>query len=358
MAIEFIDSFNHYASEDILKKWTSIGGGYLGSTFSIVANAGRRGDRAFRLYTNANYAILNKTVGRSREKRVCMAIKFTQFPQANSQQYMLHFLDFGIINVTVEIRPDGGFNLIGWTGSGGTTRTILAQSELVISLNSYYWLDVETKIGVTDGTFKLRVNGTEYINVTGIATRRSTETEDYVNSIGIGVPGYVGSTFIDFYIAEIFIADQLSNGGSLDGDKRIDVLLPNDNGNYSQFVNSSGNFQNNYTYVDDEVQDDLASYVQSSVSGEKDSYLLSNISHDPSVINAIQVLTTAKKSDTGIRSISHFLRINNTDYEGDVHPLITSMFCNYDIYETNPNTSFPWTKTEINALEAGQKVAE
>jgi len=187
-------------------------------------------------------------------------------------------------------------------------------------------------------------------------------------------PNPVNSTRTDFlwidagdaeYMDNLYVLDTTGShaNGIMGPDTRMEMIYPSGTGNYAQWVGSDADSTNNYLHVDELEADGDTSYVKSSTSGQRDSYTCTNLAGvegAPVAIQAIQLLSNARKTAGEARELKHFVRISSTDYDSSgTHPLSQSTngyVTNVDIENLNPNTSAQWTTGAIDALEIGVKL--
>lgn len=220
--------------------------------------------------------------------------------------------------------------------------TLFGSSIGIVPLNTWTYIEFNIKASNTVGIINIKINGTEDSNWTNIDTLSSGTLESF-ESLRLSTGCLSGKvSFDDIYI----------DNSTFHGDCKVELLLPNGAGNYTQFTPSTGS---NYTCVDEAVPND-ADYVEDSVVGDKDSYNFEALSSD-NIIEGVQLNIRAEKTDAGSKEIRGFTRINSTDYNGNTLALSnTSYLYNKKIWEVNPNTSTAWTKTTIDAAEFGVEI--
>jgi hypothetical protein len=148
-----------------------------------------------------------------------------------------------------------------------------------------------------------------------------------------------------------------ANNG-LPSDGYIQVLLPNGNGDASEWTGSDSNQVDNYLLVDEAGHDSDSTYVLSTEAGPKDLYNLSTISLGLGErIVTIQPLAIARAYDaSATMSIQLGLKTNNTEvWSEDIDLGTTYNGSLGEIYEVNPVTDVNWTQGEIDVLQVGVK---
>lgn len=327
MTLLFIDGFDHYANNtDLQKKWTTT------NSQGVSTTGGRRGGGAADLLNSS----ISKTVTTASPTSGIVGFAWKgSFDQIFliGDATVQHFNLFLQANGTLQIRR-------------GTT--VLATSTFAFAVNIYYYLEVKFTINDTTGSVEVRKNGetSSFVSVSG------ADTQNGGTASWSRITLDSDSFFDDLYVCD---TNGTTNNNFL-GDCRVDTLYPNGNGNSSQFTGSDGNSTDNYLLVDETTPDYDTTYVESSTSGNKDTYTFTDLSHNPASIYGIQISPCAKKDDAGARSMGAVIRRSAVDYDGTSTALSTDYLYYPYIAETDPSTVAAWTQTNINAAEFGVKI--
>jgi hypothetical protein len=340
MALRFCDSFDHYQTSDITRKWSNAGG-----TSPTIGVVGRNGTNGMRL-VNSRGSSVSKTLDNQATWIVGFGIKVAAFPAADEP--ILQIKDGSDTQVTFSLASDGKIKVYrgeGW--SGGANSSLLGTSSTGISAGSYYFVEFRALISDTVGTADVRINATSVLSLTGLDTKVSANA--YANVIQIGEDSGASALTVD--IDDLYVLDGTGalNSNFL-GDVRVEALFPNGAGNYSQWTPIAGS---NYQNVDETPPDDDVTYNLESTNAQKDSYAFQNSSLASGSVKGVMTHILARKDDAGSRSIRRFARVSGTDYAGST-VLTSSSYTYYsEVLESNPATSAPWTLTELNAAEFG-----
>ena len=331
MSLRFIDSFDHYATADFPLKYNSNNGG------TISAGTGRRGAA----YNAGAGGYLTKTLDAQATWIAGIAFK----PASLGNGRIFVFTDGASTQVDIRLKSDGNFQA---TRNG----TLLGTTTVPISAGVYCYLEMKVKIHSSTGTVDLHVNGVSVLSLSAQNTQVTGNAT--ANGFYFGNPDNAISSplFDDLYVCD----GQGSVNNTFLGDCRVDAFLPTGNGSNSHFTNSAGNSTNNYTYVNEALQDGDTTYVADATVGDIDSYAITGITYTPSSIFGVQTNLIAKKDDVGARQIAPLLYRSATAYPGTGVALSTSYLDLMQIYENDPATSAAWTKTNFNATEFGEKV--
>lgn len=117
--------------------------------------------------------------------------------------------------------------------------------------------------------------------------------------------------------------------------------------------------QSNWATVDQNPIDGAFSYIFDATVGHEDLYNFPVLSAPPSAIYAVAVKASLAKSDAGAKTASVRLKSGSTDSAGTGGTALapgTSFGWMTSHYERDPNGNIAWTKTAIDAAQAGVKV--
>lgn len=334
----FMDSFDHYASGDVLQKWTSQS---AASGQAIGSGAGRRGTNSWRFTASTRTGkAVPSTAG---PYIIGFALKQDTLPP--TEAFMCQFLESGAGHVRLYVLNDGSIAVKRLTTTLGTSATG------VVSGGATNYIEFKASIHDSTGAYEVRVNGASVLSGSGADTRNGGT--GVVTSIEI-----CGATSVDSDFDDVYICDTTGavNNDFL-GDVRCDAYFPSGNGNSSDLVGSDANSVDNYLLVDEASTDGDTSYVESSTAGDHDTYAFGNMAHTPLTIHGVQIVASAKKDDAGARSIATVTRSGGADTDGATQALSTSYVMYQEILEEDPDSSAPWDKTGFDAAEFGVKVA-
>jgi hypothetical protein len=334
-----MDSFDHYATGDVLEKWTAQESSLTGQALS--AGTGRRGTNAWSCTSTARGLLKAVTSGAT--MIIGRALNVGGSP--SSAQSITEFREAGVTHLILRLNTDMSVSVL------RSPSTVLGTSAAgVITTSGYCYLEFKATVNDSTGAYEVRVNGANVLSGSGADTRNGGT--GVITSIAV-IFARNGELWDDLYICDS--AGSVNN--NFLGDRRVDCYLPNANGNSSQLVGSDANSTDNYLLVDESAPNDDTDYVQSATSGDKDTYGFPNMTHTPATISGVQICMNAKKDDSGTRSISSVIRSGGADTNGTTQALSTSYTYYLQIAESDPNTSAAWTKSGFDAAEFGQRVA-
>lgn len=330
--IRFLDSFDHYATAQATRKWTTL------SATAISGGSGRRGTAA--MGASSSWT-LTKQLDNQPTWIIGCAFKCTTYPATYAS--VIDVRDGATSQVDLGVNAAGFFEV----RRAGTT---LGTSAALASLNVFLFLELLVTIHNTAGVVTFVLDGVSQIALTSQDTQNTANA--YANTIRIGPTSSLGSAFYD----DVYMCDgtgSVNNG--LMGDCRVDALLPNGDGSNSAWTVSTGTTHS--TLVDEASPNDDTDYLSTSTAAARDSHTLTNLAGITSpVIKGIQHSLWARKDDAGTREIKTLLKSGATTVAGATTHTLASTYTYYSqITETDPDTTAPWTEAAINALEAGME---
>ncbi len=222
-----------------------------------------------------------------------------------------------------------------------------------LNKDTYYFIEMKAKIDDTTGSYELKINEVTEFSDTGV------DTDDTGNSNCDAIQfewdlnsGTSRAIFDDIYILNTLGSAPDNN---FLGDSRIEGLLPDGDGNDSDWTPSSG--VDNYLMVDElDVSDDDTTYVTTSSSGQTDLYTFANMQNATGgTIFFIMVSAMMRLAASGSRTMRIVTRNASTTVNGGTQTVANdSAYEEYiQIWEQDPVGASAWTETILNASEFG-----
>lgn len=338
MALLFIDSFDHYTTDQASDKYTSASG-------SIVTGRHGNGMQSGGAHIALAPASARCIVGGAWK---CPILSETFFSVADQGQVLLD----------VHGGWDGALYVNMWGADGeGVTTTVARSAVDIIKANQWHFVELDTTISFDAITSKysatvckVYVDGALVINATNlgptIATTGVPSTYGW-NGVYHGAFGNV-AVIDDFYVLD---GSGATHNAPL-GDVEIGVIRPNGAGASTQWTPSGA--ATNWDATNDTNPDDDTTKVSAAVAGLSDLYAMEDVNTSDGIIGA-QLLVNAKRTEEGFASLTPLLRHAGTTTELVTRPLGSSYFYrNRDVFVTMPNGD-PLTDVNMNALQAGVK---
>jgi len=332
----FLDSFDHYSTTQVGRKWTTGGGAIVAAR---TGNGLRGGATSLPAKTlNAEYP------------------KLTMGVAYNTEAFANHIMQFSNVtdNVSAGLAHVGDGRLRLTFASNGVGNIFGTPSTWVMSALAWYYFEMQFEITVASPPHALasaRVNGVEILTWDATLTGAPAAMDfNRINLMGPG--GGNNATFDDMYLTD---TEYL-------GDVRIGVLYPNAAGDSAAWTPTGA--ATNWQATDEHPADDDTSYVSAATVGLKDLYNMDDI--DPAftgAIKGVQALWLVKKSDEGAGAVKGVWKSGATEITqasghnylapNGFHPSAVDYLYNIQTERNSLFTATPWTPSEINSLMLG-----
>lgn len=205
----------------------------------------------------------------------------------------------------------------------------------------------------TAGAFRLLLNGVEVLNLVNVNTQATANAN--VQRVDWGSFTHVAAASqVDY--DDIAINDPtgtVENG--MPGSGGVILLRPNGNGVASQLLGSDGNHVDNFALVN-QVPAATASFVGSSVAGERDLYLMGDVPTAFDTVVLVTPIVVGQLATAGTGSWRAHTRMDGVERSHDQRVMTTTWATyRFDLMTTAPDGT-SWTVAKLNALEAGIEV--
>jgi hypothetical protein len=234
MALLFADSFDHYAT--LPGKWDTLNS--YGVTPAIQAGAGRNGTAGFVVpgYTTGNTTpnALQKNLGQQSSLYIGFAlnVNYATFTAGSRDLILAKFVDGSTTQVDLRMTQTGNFY---FTRSGTQIGAVTIQS---YPGSAWHYMEIGVTISSSAGVVILRVDGTNWINLTNQNTQANSDAFATGVAIGWQDPGIGGSTVgkPQLNFDDVYICNGLAPApnGFL-GNTYIGCILPSGNGTTQQW---------------------------------------------------------------------------------------------------------------------------
>jgi len=353
MALLFMDSFDHYATADILEKWTTS----PNASLLAIGAYGRNSTSGLRMPVGALNSVQMTCLGGIAEVILGVAIK----PNVHTGAQATTPIVFGsagawecgiCLNADLTLQPftvNSGSYVPGASSDYGLVGSATAAA---LQVGVWSYLEVQMKCDGSTGTCVIRINGTEVKNLTGLDTLYTSATLTRF-ALGCRASTEVQLDFDDLVVMDL----NGSYNNAFLGDVTISALLPTGDGNSHAWLLSTGTPDTGVDYqcVDDAVPNDDTDYVSTSTLTAKSTYTFPDAPAGAD-IRAVQILASVRKAAEGPGQVKLVVRSNATDYEGAAQGIAgTSYAYVREIRETDPATAAAWTESGWNAAEVGVK---
>jgi hypothetical protein len=336
VALRFMDGFDHYATADVLKKWTSM------DTPTISAGNGRRSTSSFRNVGNSRW--LQRVFDNQNTWIAGFASRITSYPTATCA--FLAFID------TSTTQVDLAFDTVGHVVVRRGGSTVLGTSTATFPLAAYRSLECAVTISSTVGSVTVLVDGSAIVTLTGINTQQSALGS--ANAIRLGCLGT--QNFGTHDIDDVYLCDGTGSAphNTFLGDCRVDTLFPNAEGSTQQWTPSTAVA---HSTLVDEATPNTTDYVASSTPTHRELFGLQDLTAQTGTLYGVQLGLAVLKSDAGARSLKGVVRSGASDALGSTVALSTSQLYTLQVQTTDPATSAAWTEAAVNSVQVGAEVA-
>jgi hypothetical protein len=334
--LRFADSFDHYLTAEITKKWDVFASGGV----VTIGAFGRNGTNGLRI-ARPDFGVAVSRGAGAQTHIVGFSFNVGSFP-SNSLGEVVAFDDGANNQISVLLNTVGKLYVF----SHGVQLGIMA-NPLNTGVPNY--IEFKCKIDNSTGTIELRVNGVAVIAASGLDTQNTANAT--ADRLRLGIAANNGGANWDY--DDLYWCD--STGAQCNdflGDIRVQCLRPTGVGATNAFTPSAGaNWQN----VDDVTPNDDTDYNSSATPGQVDTFATGDLTPTTGTIKAVQTLVYARKDDAGVRTIAPVIRHAGADNVGPNHNIAAGYAYYVDIFEVHPGTGVAFTVADVNGDEFGYK---
>lgn len=339
MALLFMDGFEGRDSQYKYDSWNNGYGGF-GTGPATTWVTGRFAGTALNGYNYASQGAPHVTKYLTASDVIIAGIGVSHTNPGSTVNFIRFFTDSAsTLQITLQFYL-GQIRLVRGASVIGTSQPNL------IAANSWGYVEVKAKIDTVNGYVTVKYNGNIIINFTG--NTKAAGTSNLIDTFQLYFDGGNGIVADDIYV--------LNDTGSAPhndflGDSRVAAIVPNGAGSVTGFTPSSGA---NYAAVD-EIPPSGADYVESSVSGTKDLYAMSDLVN-AQIIYGVQTNVLAQKTDSGDVAVYPLMKVGGIEYPGPSLQMTPSWKMATDIRQINPATATTWTQADVDGLETGVEI--
>lgn len=234
--------------------------------------------------------------------------------------------------------------------------TVIATGTTVLSVNSWYYIEIKAVIHDTTGSYEVRIDGVTEAALTnaGPTDTRNVGATGQWGNILLGSFSTVLTTFFD----DVYVCDTSGAAprNTFLGPVKVETLYPQTDavaaGSNAGLTPSTGT---DHGALVDEATPNITDYNSSPTVGVKDTYNYPALTLTGAILG-VQTNLYVQKSDAVARQVCAVVRSGSTDYDGaNVSPLTTFAYFS-EVRPLNPNTGLAWTAADIAALQVGMKV--
>lgn len=343
MSLLFVESFDHFVTADLYKKWTSpgYGGGVIGG--AIVAGEGRCGSQAL-FFDVLDGATKGVTVTGT------PSIGFAGFAyhavSAFAANPIFSVTNGSAMQWTLSRELSGALSV---TNFGGSVQVSSAAD--AVRTGGWYYIEVGWTQSTAAGAITVKVNGVVVATATSIRTTSIFYPATTWDAITLSNTNNASGYFDDVYVCDDGGA---SPWNTFLGDVRVEYLRPTANGANTAWTVVGGGTQANA--VDKNTASNLTTpSVTSAVTGNR----ITNGYADPSVPSGpcfgVQVSALAVKDAAGLATLGAVVRHSGSEAVATAQG-VSQTTSSYKVttLQVNPVTAAAWTLAQVAAAEFGQ----
>jgi hypothetical protein len=339
MATQFIDSFDSYPnvsdSSNGLQSFWSVYNGF-GNLF--MSTPGRFGGQCVTAhgYTSGNNGQFTKGVTPTSTYSVGFSTRINTYIPGTIN-YLFHYSSCGI---GIGLNSNQQYFVM----QNNDPTQVLATAPNFISVGSWHYLELEVSIG-SSGFVNLYVDGLLQASYSG--------------NTGTGPNNYIGFGLFDAQDTshstehsydDVYVTDVATRYG----ERKVQILTVASDVAV-QWTPSTGS--TNYNLINTlPVPATPTTNVYAYAAGYQDLYTVTPLANSPSTVSCVQIRVCANKDNSATKTIATVIKSGSTEVIGTTYALTNSYLYYTNIYDQDPNTSGPWTKDTVNALEIGQRV--
>jgi hypothetical protein len=342
MALLWIDSFDNYGTStgNAPSPTGIIGRKYVTSQESILTiDSGQT--IGYSLKLNTGTARLQTPVFNTTNKTLFVGFNF-KLSGVSSNDVLFLFTNQSLVQTSFQ-----GVNVRNRTGGElaiyRTGTQIGVTSGLGLTANTWHYLETKCYCD-NSGAFELKLDGASILTGNADTQEGSVAYYNYITFLSPGV--------VDMHMDDLYICD---GAGSINNDflgkRKVVTLRPNGDDTTNWSISSGGN---HYGGLDEEIEDDDTSYIETGTSNHKDLFNYENTS-ETTILGAM-LTTDAKLTSTQGYALKHVVNSNGNElissnqYVGEGYNSLS------EIFEQDHDASANWTQSTINSAKFGVQV--
>jgi len=367
MALLWMDSFDHYVTADIAKKWTNLG--TQGSGTTTIGAFGRHSSQGIRHATTSANASSKPTLKvvspTSPIAIVGFGFQTNSFATAGSASAgTIGVWDRGqsggngcacLLFIMNGNLVQGAFTLVNGTGQIRYYRadgTLVWTSTGSLGMNVFQFLEFKITLSPTVGTIDVIRDG---VALSAPATGLNTGLAAAWSGFVLGRCESNVSVSMNWDFDDVYVCDGAGSApwNTFLGDCRVDVRVPTAEGTTIGWTPLSGS--DNALMVDEALDNGDTDYNATSTLDAIDTFVVQDAPIPGAAIYGVQHVLNMKKADAGVCTVAPVIRHSTTDYPGTALSPSMTYAPLTQVQPTNPGTAAQWIEADFNAAEFGYK---
>lgn len=331
MSVIFMDSFQHYATADIGKKWTSVTSGV-----TIDIGTGRRAGNSMKFTSGT---ALTLVFGAAYSGLIIGAA--FKIGTSTDEMRLFYLAEGATKQASLYVAPDGVLKAY-----RGDPTTLLGESAPgAVPINTWCFIEASFVVDNVAGAVVVKVNGTTVLTISGVDTQTSANA--YATTLVFGQNSFGGT----LYLNDLYVIDPgTAPNTTFLGDVRVDAYYPTADGASSQWTPTPSGAH--YANVD-ETAPNGTDYIEADVTGYIDLFAAQDLAVVPGAFYAVQLCAAALKTDAGSRKLKGVVRLGGVNYKSGAKDVSETQKFVLQQFNADPSTAVAWTKTNFDAAEFG-----
>jgi hypothetical protein len=330
MALLFIDGFDQFTTTgDLALKWGVQAGNVMSTTLGRFG--GHCVDQGINDYVQHDFTGVGTVIAGGaffNEQPPQSTTEIIKFMEGTTTHVAIHWIEGGFLGV---------YNNISSTLIAITAKPILKQDH-------WHWIECQVTISDTVGQVTIDVDGVNVLNTAATLDTR-------VGATGVCSRIEFRSARVNGLWDDCYIAT--TTGGQITsfiGDARIDNIMPDGAGNYTEFGTSTGT---HWQDCDEIGPDGDTTKITSTAANQRDTFTHANLSAiTTQTIHAVQQTAYAKHDGTATNFRLKHRRTTDNDGASQAGGASYGYF--REMWEQDQDAGpGAWTETNVNASEGG-----
>jgi hypothetical protein len=240
--------------------------------------------------------------------------------------------------VKADVRLDLNGNILMYNSAG----TLLGTSSSVLTVSTWYRLDIKCGTSATVGAYEVKINGASEISGTGNLNAAQH------SGFRVGKTTNRNGNTVDYYYDDMIVDDAAYIGAGA-----VELMVPTATGTYSAWT--AGNGTSSFAEVDEVPSDSATSYIAPVADTNASTFNLESCASAgiSGTINAVKFQVVAAR--VGGTNTSYQARIRNgsTDVDSSSLTATSSYGARTSLIATDPNGAIAWTTSGLDSTEIG-----
>lgn len=221
--------------------------------------------------------------------------------------------------------------------------TTLFTSSMRLYANLWQYIEWAVTIDSVAGAVKVRISEQTAIDQTGINSQNTGNATANVFKLA-PASSAAAWLFDDFTLIQ---------GFATPGEMRVQTKMPSAPGTFTQWTPTGA--ASGWQATSENPADDDTSYVKTVTVGNQEVYVHAAFDVQGQIM-AIQSNLMIRKDDVASRAVGHRVHVGGSTFDGDVSDCLTDYRVSRSVWKNNPNTTNPWSLSEANSAQFGQKL--